>query len=200
MTDLQMSLADLPAQVGQTMHTQLEFRPDETWDSGVMHLPVGTPVALTVAATSIDDGVYVQVTGECALVGECVRCLDAATKTVAIDVSETYLEARPARGQGGTRPAAGSAGSFEVEGDELDAPYLIDRDQIDLEPLVRDAILGESDYQPLCRPDCPGLCPHCGIRLDEAPADHHHEFINPRFEVLRDFFSNSDSNQSEGEK
>ena len=38
--------------------------------------------------------------------------------------------------------------------------------------------------RPLCRPDCAGLCSQCGERLDDLPADHHHESIDPRWAAL----------------
>jgi uncharacterized protein len=37
---------------------------------------------------------------------------------------------------------------------------------------------------PLCRPDCAGLCPNCGQRLDEVDAGHTHEQIDPRWAGL----------------
>jgi uncharacterized protein len=38
---------------------------------------------------------------------------------------------------------------------------------------------------PLCRPDCPGLCPECGVHFDDLPADHSHEDVDPRWAALR---------------
>ena len=49
--------------------------------------------------------------------------------------------------------------------DEL---YPIADDTIDLGPLVRDAIVLELPSAPLCRPDCRGLCPHCGADRNEG--------------------------------
>lgn len=163
---------------------------------------------LIVQFTALEDGVLAHVSGECRLVGECVRCLDPVAKHVHIEVSEVFSEV-PDRSKGwgktsgakalGGREAAirdsrSNSRGIQVEGDEMDAPYTIERNQIDLEPILLDAILGESDYRPLCRPDCEGLCPHCGIKLVDAPNDHHHDFINPRFEALKGFF---DQEQSE---
>jgi uncharacterized protein len=46
--------------------------------------------------------------------------------------------------------------------------YLIESDLVDLAPLVHDAILLDLPLAPLCRPDCAGLCPYCGIDRNEA--------------------------------
>src|ERR671915_504746 len=37
---------------------------------------------------------------------------------------------------------------------------------------------------PLCRDDCPGLCPDCGVPLDELPEGHSHEQVDPRWAAL----------------
>jgi uncharacterized protein len=44
-------------------------------------------------------------------------------------------------------------------------------DSIDLTSEVVGLISASIDPRPLCRPDCRGLCPHCGINLNEHP-DH----------------------------
>ena len=72
-----------------------------------------------------------------------------------------------------------------AEGDEeaADLPVVAD-DVVDLEPLVRDALVLSMPLSPLCRPDCPGLCAECGERWDDLPDDHKHEFLDPRFSAL----------------
>ena len=37
---------------------------------------------------------------------------------------------------------------------------------------------------PVCREDCPGLCPDCGVPLDELPEGHRHEQVDPRWAAL----------------
>lgn len=215
MTDLLVSLRDLSSKLGESQSLQVQFVPDETWATGVLQVSGGTPVAIRVTLTSVDSGVLVQVQGGCTLLGECVRCLEPIEKLVRIDATEMFFAASQfgrAAGEkaGGTgagtggvnahRPSvsqnssSGFLGSrqkldnIETEGDEFDEPYLIERDQIDLEPFLRDEILGQSDYRPLCQPNCLGLCSHCGIKLAEAPEDHRHEFTNPSFAALADLF------------
>ena len=71
--------------------------------------------------------------------------------------------------------------------DEPDVGRLTDHHELDLEPSVRDAILLAEPIAPLCRPDCPGLCIVCGLRLDEGEHDHPDDDIDPRLEALRGF-------------
>ena len=46
-------------------------------------------------------------------------------------------------------------------------------DQLDLEPMVREAVLLELPLAPLCRPDCAGLCPECGANRNEVDVRPH---------------------------
>jgi uncharacterized protein len=41
--------------------------------------------------------------------------------------------------------------------------YVIRDGQLDLAPLVRETVLLELDTERLCRDDCAGLCPVCGV-------------------------------------
>jgi uncharacterized protein len=80
--------------------------------------------------------------------GECRRCLQPIVGTVAAEVRELY------------RPAG-----HEEDAEET---YLLGIDHLDLRPLARDAILLELPLAPLCRPDCAGLCPTCGVDRNQA--------------------------------
>jgi len=44
---------------------------------------------------------------------------------------------------------------------------------INLAPLTRDYLLLELPIKPICRPDCKGLCPVCGVNLNETICEHH---------------------------
>jgi len=54
---------------------------------------------------------------------------------------------------------------------------------IGLEPLLRDTVVPALPFQPVCRPDCPGLCSECGMPLAEDP-EHQHDQIDPRWAAL----------------
>ena len=59
----------------------------------------------------------------------------------------------------------------DVRGPGDDETYLIENDFADLAPLVHDAIFLDLPLAPLCRDDCRGLCPQCGIDRNEASCD-----------------------------
>jgi uncharacterized protein len=58
-------------------------------------------------------------------------------------------------------------------------------DMIDLEPVLRDAVVLALPTNPVCREDCPGLCPECGVHWDHLPSDHSHDQVDPRWAALQ---------------
>ena len=78
---------------------------------------------------------------------ECRRCLRPLSGILEVAVEEQYAE------------EPGPAGDL----------FPITGGQIDLAPMVREEILLALPDAPLCRPDCPGLCPLCGADLQEGP-------------------------------
>jgi uncharacterized protein len=104
-----------------------------------------------------------------AVAGECARCLGPVADRLAVDVQELFAY-------------ADSATEQTTEEDEVS--HLIG-DHLDLEPVVRDAVVLALPLAPLCRPDCAGLCPDCGGALDELPANHSHAApVDPRWAAL----------------
>ena len=181
-----------PGTVGQT---QLLWEVPEGWATEVMTLTPGQKIPLDVTVVTIDEGVSVSVSGTTELVGDCVRCL--APVHVRQPFSGTEIFVHPDLADQLVR---GQDPDVDVEGDELDPTLVINRNTVDLEPLLRDAILAEAELTPICSDDCQGICVHCGILLKDAPEDHKHEFLDPRFAALAGFFDRDDSGESETPK
>jgi uncharacterized protein len=62
--------------------------------------------------------------------------------------------------------------------------YTVFDDHVDLEPLVRDAVVLSLPFQPVCQEDCLGLCPECGVRLLDNPGHEHEAPIDSRWAAL----------------
>jgi uncharacterized protein len=91
----------------------------------------------------------------------CSRCLDPYVETVHLELAEEYLPTLdPLRGVPLPPPAA------DEEALRIDAQH-----QIDLTPVLHDELLLTEPMHPLCRPDCPGLCPGCGRHLAVGSCD-----------------------------
>ena len=111
-----------------------------------------------------------------AIAQECSRCLKALDWPVDIELEE---EALPSIDLLSGLPVDTSA-----EPDEL---RLNDHHELELEGEVADAIRLAEPIAPLCREDCPGLCPICGAELAGGPHDHPDDGVDPRLAALRGF-------------
>ena len=129
-------------------------------------VPAGADVDLSVQLEAVSEGVLVTGTATAPVVGECARCLEPLTSSVEASFQELYhYEPSPS----------------EDEEDEL----LLDGDLLDLEPVLRDAVVLALPLSPLCTDDCPGLCAQCGVRLAETPGHRHDDAVLPEWEALR---------------
>jgi uncharacterized protein len=137
----------------------------------VIGVPEGAPLAVDVRLESVSEGVLVTGTVTGPLTGECGRCLDPITDELAVELCELFAYAR----------------SVTDETTERDEVHRVVGDLIDIEPVVRDEVVLALDWVPLCRPDCAGLCPDCGQRLDDLPAGHAHDQLDPRWAKLAAF-------------
>jgi uncharacterized protein len=137
----------------------------------VIGVPEGAPLELDLRLESVSEGVLVTGTLSAPLTGQCARCLDPISDDLDVEVCELFAY-------------ADSATDETTEKDEV---YRVDAEVIDVEPVVRDSVVLALPWTPLCRPDCAGLCPTCGQRMDDLPADHSHEQIDPRWAALAAF-------------
>lgn len=125
------------------------------------------PLDLDLRLESVSEGVLVTGTVAGPTTGECVRCLTALEGHLQVGLTELF--AYP-----------DSATEATTEEDEVGR--VVD-DTIDLEQSIIDAFGLELPFSPVCSPDCPGLCPHCGLQLAEQPG-HRHDLIDPRWAKL----------------
>lgn len=136
-------------------------------------VPEGSPVELDVRLESVIEGVLVTGLAVMQVQGECARCLDPLQWSEEVAFRELFAY-----------PATDFRGVVveEPEGEDEALPVLED-DLIDLEPTLRDAVVLALPLAPLCREDCAGLCPECGVRLDDSPG-HQHNPTDPRWAAL----------------
>jgi uncharacterized protein len=132
-------------------------------------VPEGAGLSLDLRLESVTEGVLVSGAVTAPTEGECARCLRPISDRLAVSFQELF--AYP-----------DSTTDATTEQDEVGR---LRGDLIDLEPTVRDAVVLALPTSPLCRDDCPGLCPECGAHWDDLPADHHHAGpVDPRWAAL----------------
>ena len=74
----------------------------------------------------------------------------------------------------------------------MDDPEKLQGIELDLEPLLRDTVVLDLPFTPLCRPDCAGLCPDCGANLNADPDHLHDDRIDPRWAALSGWTTDPD--------
>jgi uncharacterized protein len=166
---------------GNTRLVRLAAPVTEPMGIEVIAIPAGSEIDVEVRLEAVAEGVLVSGTAAGTAVGQCSRCLVDVTEPVVARIQELFAY-----------PDSTTAAT--TEDDEV--PRLVG-DLIDMEPLVRDEIVLSLPLVPLCRPDCRGLCPGCGERLDDLEPDHSHEMMDPRWAALRDKFAEDSSRADE---
>lgn len=123
---------------------------------------------LDLRLESVSEGVLVTGTVRAPTRGQCSRCLGPVSGEVEIDLTELY--AYP-----------DSITESTTEDDEVGR---VDDHTVNLEQPILDAVGLALPFAPTCSPDCPGLCPDCGVPMATAEPGHHHEKIDPRWAKL----------------
>lgn len=161
-----VNVAPLLRTPGSRQHEHREgvLRDLKVTGSGV---PEGSDVAVDVVLESVDGGTLVaKGTVQAPWRGECRRCLTEVTDQIEVQVREIFRrdDARAGDDDGETYPMVG--------------------DQVDLEPLAREAVVLELPQVPLCQQECKGLCPECGADRNESDCGHRPAVGNPAWAVL----------------
>jgi len=134
----------------------------------VLRVPEGSPVELDLRLEAVMEGVLVTGSASAELAGECARCLEPIDDEIDVRFQELFVY-----------------DDQDYSSEEDDEVSMLEGDLLDLEPLLRDAVVLALPFQPLCEDDCPGLCAECGARLAEDPGHTHEAAIDPRWGKLQ---------------
>jgi uncharacterized metal-binding protein YceD (DUF177 family) len=170
-----VDLRELGRRPGSMAEVERTLPAPAGWKVELIGVPEGAQVRLQLRLESVMEGVLVTGEADVPLVGSCARCLEPVEDTLELDLQELFAY-------------AGSTTEATSEEDEV---RRVEGDFIDLEPMVRDAVVLALPLAPVCREDCRGLCVDCGQRLDDLPPDHTHELLDPRWAGLADRFAPS---------
>jgi uncharacterized protein len=143
----------------------LELSAPAPADLGIelLGVPEGSPVSIELRLEAVMEGVLASGVAQASLAGECARCLEPFDDEVDVEFQELYV--------------------YPESDAEDDEARRLDGELLDLEPAIRDAVVLALPFQPVCEPDCEGLCPECGARLLDDPG-HGHEDVDPRWAAL----------------
>jgi uncharacterized protein len=136
---LDLDVRDLVGQPGASRSVHLT-EPVEGLSTEVARVPEDRLVAADLELESVVEGILVS--GEVIAQAElsCARCLTSVHGVLRVDVEELFA------------PEAGPT----------DDEYPLMEGRVDLEQMIRDALVPAMPFAPLCRPECLGLCERCG--------------------------------------
>ena len=166
---------DLPRRPGEMREYELTFQHPQAIGIPLLMIPANERIDVDLNLQSVAEGVLVTGTVHGKALGECTRCL----APVSIEIEERFQELyyyevdhrhQKSASKGDKKKRA------EDHLDDLDEDDLLfmEEDSVNLELPVRDALVLNLPANPLCQPDCQGLCPDCGLKVEDLPADHSH--------------------------
>jgi uncharacterized protein len=186
----------LGRQAGSARTQQLTVPAPDDLRLELASVPVGADMNLDVKFEAVTEGVLVTGSATAPLAGECARCLRPLNTPVTASFTELYLYADGRRTHDKHHKhemhemhdkydRRNSREWFDEDTEQDDEERFLDGDLLDLEPVLRDAVVLALPMSPLCREDCPGLCIECGVPLDDAgPGHRHDDSPDPRWAAL----------------
>jgi uncharacterized protein len=162
-----VDLERLALSSGQARALDLEVGLEPIELGGQIYQPAGGDSAARLDVSRTSSGYALRLRFATELTGPCVRCLEPAATELGIDARE--VDQPPSRDE------------------ELRSPY-VSEGNLDVGRWANDALVLALPSQPLCRPECAGLCAICGESLNDAdPKAHRHETGgDPRMAKLRE--------------
>ena len=154
-------------------HVSKTFQPADAGGEGEAYRIV-EPVELEFDLHKDKDRFRLEGTVRTVLELPCSRCLEPFRLPVDAAVNLRYL---PASDQS-------SDDEQEVAEEDVDISFYQD-DQIDLTGLLREQFYLALPMKPLCRDDCRGLCPQCGVNRNTSTCDCEAGWEDPRLAPLK---------------
>jgi uncharacterized protein len=150
---LAVDVRELLQQPGAHKHVVLRAAlPDLATPVAVV--PAGSPVTVDVEIESVVEGLLVTGTVRATVTLRCVRCLRDVEQDIEADVRELFT-------------------LVSRDDEEDDEGYVLPPgDRLPLDTMARDALVLAFPAFPLCRPDCAGLCPVCGVDRNTVDCGH----------------------------
>jgi len=167
-----VAVFDLMHRPGEMREKTLEVVESVGYGNAVIGVKPGTTVRIDARLESLHDGVLVSGDVQTVAEGECVRCLVEVILPIEVEFQELF------------------AYSFDEAFD-----YTVQEDHVDLEPVVRDAVVLSLPFQPVCQEDCLGLCSQCGVRLLDNPGHKHEAPVDPRWAALEGLSVSAESEE-----
>jgi uncharacterized protein len=164
-----LPIRDIIHRSGEMREHTIEVPAPAKWGEGLVSIPEGEPVVVEVRLESVHEGILASGDIDTEYSGVCSRCLTDIAEGLQVEFQEL----------------------FAYPGEE-EADFEVQDDHVDLETLVREAVVLSLPFQPVCQPDCPGLDPVTGERLADSAGSQQSEPLDPRWAALQDYTTDHD--------
>ena len=179
-TDWTVPVAQVGSRAGQTMQGDRDFPAPGGIGDSIVGVKEGEPIHVNGQFDSIIDGLIFTGTFTAPVTAVCARC----DRDLSGDWSEQVTAFFPYEDADAGKTKNEDVEIIAGEEESGDTYPLIDNGAFaNIEPLLRDTFVSALPLNPLCKPDCKGLCPQCGLDLNESP-EHVHEVTDLRFADL----------------
>lgn len=154
------NIRELVGHPGEMRERERTVEAPESFGEALARIPAGERIDLELRLESVHEGILASATARTTMHAECSRCLTRFTAPFEVEFQELFAYT-------------------PTEADE----YGVHGDHVNLEPPLRDAVVLALPFQPVCRPDCPGLDPETG-ELRDAEAAAEPVAVDPRWAAL----------------
>lgn len=157
--------------------TSREYELDDNIVALTDEVELMAPITGTLTFIRTNDGILVTGILETVTKLFCSRCAKSFLTKVVVELEELFRT-----------PFDINTGLKVPEEDleEVDEANMIDeRHMLDLSEVLRQQLLVSLPPYPVCRPECAGLCSHCGQDLNEGACNCVTEEINPQWAQLQ---------------
>ena len=179
-TDWTVPVAQVGSRAGQTMQVDRDFPAPGGIGDSIVGVKEGEPIHVNGQFDSIIDGLIFTGTFTAPVTAVCARC----DRDLSGDWSEQVTAFFPYEDADAGKTKNEDVEIIAGEEESGDTYPLTDNGAFaNIEPLLRDTFVSALPLNPLCKPDCKGLCPQCGLDLNESP-EHVHEVTDLRFADL----------------
>lgn len=165
----EVNVATIMGKPGSMRELELEVAVPERIGVGMLYFEAGAQLEVALRLETLVDGILATADVRGTLTGSCSRCLQPLEEQWSGHIAEM----------------------FGYQADES-LEYAVVDDRINLEGPIRDAVVLDLPFQPLCSPDCLGLDPQTGQKLTEPLADAPAE-IDPRWSKLEQLLRDDDA-------
>ena len=135
----------------------------EHYGEAVARVAEGTELEIDGRMESVHEGILASGEIRTDASAECVRCLEPIQVDIEADFQELFAYS-----------------------DQDGYDYAVVDETIDLGPIVRDQVVLQLPFQPMCSPDCPGLDPETGLKRPDGWQAPTEDRLDPRWDALRE--------------